>query len=69
MSRINQKLGLKPAGKRRQMKDVRKVSPVDAKLLTSIQCPRCGHAWIVETVIHGKPTRMCAWCSNFEGLF
>ena len=61
MSSINQKLGLKAAGKRRQMNLPKSRS--DAAAMTSRQCPHCGHAWVIQNAIRGVTKRMCAWCS------
>lgn len=66
MSRINEKLGLKPAGVRRQMKDAGKTP--EAAVKTSRFCPACGHRWVLENVIHGQRRLLCAWCSAQEGF-
>lgn len=61
MSSINQKLGIRPAGRRRMM-----ALPTDraaAADLTAAKCPDCGQRGVIQHVIHGKKTRMCSWCS------
>jgi hypothetical protein len=63
VSRINEKLGLRTAGKRRMMN-----LPSDRRErldLLRARCPDCGHAWHVQHEIHGVLLRMCAWCSRF----
>lgn len=62
MSHINEKMGMKPAGKRRQMK--LPTSRAEAARLTSTVCPNCPHRWIVNFAPFGVPMQMCAWCST-----
>ena len=59
MSRINEKLGLKPAGQRAMMK-----LPKDRDLrnrLTAAKCPQCGErgARISRNELNGV---WCSWC-------
>ena len=62
MSKINEKLGLRPAGKRAFMK-LPKLR-ADAVALTALTCPNCPHRWIIQNVIHGRLQRMCGRCST-----
>lgn len=62
MSRINEKLGLRRAGKRAVMKDAGKTAAAAA--ITSKQCPKCGHRWILHNV--AKQRTLCAWCGRFD---
>jgi hypothetical protein len=59
VSRINQKLGIKPAGKRSMMK-----LPADRELrskLTSAVCPTCGQRGaFLSRVTPGH--FICSWC-------
>lgn len=62
MSRINEKMGFKPAGKRAFMK-----LPDDKAArndLTSAKCPKCDRRGVREAVIHGRRLRTCAFCSH-----
>jgi hypothetical protein len=62
MSKINTKLGLKPASKRRMMN-----LPADRSErldLLAARCPECEHAWHIQHVIHGVLLRLCGWCSR-----
>jgi hypothetical protein len=61
-NKINERLGLKPSGKRAMMN-----LPTDrseASDLTSAKCPVCGLRGAIENVIHGQRLRMCTWCSE-----
>jgi hypothetical protein len=63
MSRINQKLGLKPQTRpRARTKGAGKDALAAA--LTSASCRVCGDRWIVQNVIHGRLQRMCAGCGD-----
>ncbi len=62
MSHINEKLGLRPAGRRAMMK-----LPEDRALrndLTSARCPECGLTGAIEYLTRGERRRMCTWCST-----
>ena len=61
VSRINSRLGLKPAGKRAMMK----LPPTraEAAALTALKCPMCPFRWILDNVIHGRRMLMCARCN------
>jgi hypothetical protein len=64
MSSINQKLGLKPAGKRAMMK-----LPADRALrnrITSARCPACDRTGARLTVARNLPpnTLVCTWCTH-----
>lgn len=61
MSRINEKLGLKPAGKRAYMKLPK--GRAAAAALTSATCPTCGRTGQRESLIRGELKRFCPWCS------
>ena len=64
MSTINQKLGLRPATRKRpMMRGVGKDAALVAR--TSRQC-HCGHRWVIENVIHGVRRSMCCWCHAFD---
>jgi hypothetical protein len=63
MSKINEKLGLKPAGVRPMMRNLPKRLE-DRVALTAATCPACGARGVIENVIHGKRRRLCAWCSE-----
>lgn len=66
VSKINDKLGLRPAGKRRMMNIPKDRAVRDQ--LTSAKCLECGHSWHVQNVINGRLLRMCAWCSRTTDL-
>lgn len=53
MSRINEKMGFKPAGARKRL---------DA--LSGVACPNCPHHDVVSNTVSGRLVWMCAWCSN-----
>ena len=63
MSRINDKMGLKPAGKRSMMK-----LPVDKALrnrLTAAQCPACEARGAYLSKVAGREGWfVCSWCSH-----
>jgi formate dehydrogenase maturation protein FdhE len=62
VSSINEKLGLKRAGKRAMMK-----LPNDRAArndLTAAKCPKCGQRGVRESVIHGARWRTCSWCGH-----
>lgn len=61
MSRINEKLGLKPAGKRSMMK-----LPEDRALrsvVTAAVCPSCGHRGAMLSKVTADAL-FCSWCSH-----
>ena len=65
MSRINDKMGLKPAGKRDMMK-----LPADRELrnaVTSAQCPKC-HQWGARLSKAVPGSFWCTWCSHYWPL-
>lgn len=53
MSRINEKLGLKPAGQRARMNS-----------LSGVQCPNCPHRDVVSNTVSGRLVWLCGWCGN-----
>lgn len=53
MTRINQKLGLKPGG-----------APKHLQRLSGVQCRACPHMHVTSTVIHGALTWRCAACGE-----
>ena len=62
MSSINEKLGLRRAGKRRMMN-----LPKDAAArndLTAAKCPNCGRGGVLEYVSFRERKRQCRWCSE-----
>lgn len=62
MSRINDKLGFKPAGKRAMIK--LPDDPTERANLTAAQCPKCGNRGVRQAVIHKELRRFCSWCSH-----
>jgi hypothetical protein len=59
---INEKLGLRPAGKRAMMK-----LPKDrarAVALTAATCPKCGQRGVRELTLHGQLKWCCSWCAH-----
>jgi len=62
MSRINEKLGLKPAGKRRMMNLPK--DRAQAADLTAAQCPKCGQRGAIECLVHDRRRRFCTWCNH-----
>jgi ssDNA-binding Zn-finger/Zn-ribbon topoisomerase 1 len=62
MTTINEKRGLRRAGKRRMMKLPK--NRAAAADLTAAQCPKCGSRGVIENVIHGRRRRMCSKCSE-----
>lgn len=62
MSRINEKLGLKPAGKRSMMK--LPASRAEAAVLTAIQCPSCARRGVRAMTVRGVRQYLCQWCSH-----
>lgn len=62
MSRINEKMGLKPAGQRAMMK----LPPTraEAAALTAVQCPKCAKRGVRAVTLHGIPKYFCAYCSH-----
>ncbi len=60
MSRINEKLGLKPAGKLAMMHlPSNRHAAAD---LTSAKCPECGLTGAIEYLRFGERRRACTWC-------
>jgi hypothetical protein len=53
MSRINEKLGIKPAGARARLSS-----------LSGVDCRSCGHVDVISNVIHRRLLWMCGWCSE-----
>jgi transposase-like protein len=53
VSRINEKLGLRPAGARARM-----------RCLSGVRCPACGHVHVVSNVIHGRLSWLCGACGH-----
>jgi len=53
MSRINEKLGLKAAGKRARLNS-----------LSGVQCPACPHRDVTSNVVHRRLSWRCAWCGH-----
>jgi ribosomal protein L37AE/L43A len=62
MSKINDKLGLRPAGQRNMMKLPK--TGAHRAALTSAKCPACGQRGVVEHKLHGARTWMCTWCAH-----
>jgi hypothetical protein len=62
MTSINEKLGLKKAGKRSMMK-LPKLR-AEACALTAAQCPECGQRGVVAYASRGEQRRMCSWCGR-----
>lgn len=62
MSRINEKMGLRPAGKRAFMK----LPPnrADAAALTSAKCPECGRRGARPSKTKGRGWAFCSHCSH-----
>lgn len=66
MSRINEKLGMKPAGKRNMMK-----LPEDRALrnrITSARCPECGRTGANLSKTEKTPHLFCTHCSHLWPL-
>lgn len=61
MSRINEKMGLKPAGKRAFMKLPK--NRATAARITSAACPACGQRGARQSV-KGADWLFCSWCSH-----
>lgn len=61
-NKINQKLGLRPAGKRKMMNLPK--NRHEASALTSAQCPGCTQRGVIENAVHGRRLRCCTWCGN-----
>ena len=62
MTSINEKMGLRRAGKRAMMKLPKRRA--DAVALTSATCPLCGQYGVREFVLHGQQRRACSWCAH-----
>lgn len=60
MVKINEQLGLRPAGKRSMMKLPK--NRAEAAALTSSQCPSCSSFGIRECSVKGIRTRLCPRC-------
>lgn len=62
MVRINEKMGLKPAGRRKRTHPTEVATP--STLLSSLRCAACGRGWLVEFVERGgRVRRICGFCS------
>lgn len=53
MSRINEKLGLGPAGARKRMDS-----------LSGVQCPNCPHRDVSANWVNRRWLWLCGWCGN-----
>ena len=53
MSKINDKLGLKPAGARARLNS-----------LSGVKCPHCPHRHVISNAIHGRLTWACGACGH-----
>lgn len=62
MSRINEKLGLKPATAPHPLMRNLPKRLTERAALTRLTCPACHRHDVIENVIHGRPRRMCTWC-------
>lgn len=61
MSKINDKLGLKPAGKRAMMNLPSNRS--EAAVITATQCPKCGARGVRASAM--KDAKFwCTWCNH-----
>jgi hypothetical protein len=66
MSRINEKLGLRPAGQRAMMKGLPK-KRADAVKITSAKCPICHHTGARPSKT--QPGKLyCTWCNHVWAL-
>lgn len=54
MSRINEKLGIRPQTTRK--------ATHGASLVTNAVCEKCGGRHVIENAIHGVVTRLCCFC-------
>lgn len=57
MSRIHEKLGLKPQTTVRAATHGRTI-------VHGGRCPSCGSSYVIENPIHGIVTRRCAYCGT-----
>ena len=62
MTSINEKMGLKRAGKRAMMKLPKSLH--ERAALTATQCPDCGARGVMEFTAHGIVKRICTRCSH-----
>jgi len=62
MSRINDKLGLKPAGKRNMMKLPK--DRASAIRITSATCPACGRTGGAKASATKPGALYCTWCNT-----
>lgn len=53
MSRINEKMGMRPAGERARLRS-----------LSGIRCPACDGRYVVSNVIHDRLTWTCGTCAH-----
>ena len=53
MSRINDKLGLRPSGSRARLNS-----------LSGVACPECHHHYVVSAVIHEVLRWSCGFCAH-----
>jgi Zn ribbon nucleic-acid-binding protein len=57
VTRINEKMGLKPQTRTRQATHSR-------SLVTNAKCPECRCTHVVQHVVHGQPLRLCGACGH-----
>jgi hypothetical protein len=62
MSRINEKLGLRPAGRRAMMKGL-PTTPAERSRLTSARCPSCGRTGALPSTLKGAGWGYCGHCN------
>lgn len=63
MTSINDKLGIKRAGKRAFMKNL-PTTRADAAKVTSAICPACGRTGASPSRTKGQGWLFCTWCST-----
>lgn len=62
MTHINEKMGLRPAGKRSMMKLPKRRE--DAVAITAAICPQCQRTGAIATPRKGPRWMFCTWCSH-----
>ena len=62
MTSINEKMGLRRAGKRSMMKLPKTLH--ERAALTAAQCPACRRRGVTEFTAHEIVRRLCTWCSH-----
>lgn len=62
MSHINQKLGLRPAGRRSMMK--LPTDRAEAAKLTAAKCPACERTGARPSKTRGPGWAYCSWCNH-----